>query len=96
MNVSDDPSSATKIHSNIAVDPTTGVVAISWQDARGSADDTEVNEYGVFLDPWELKAEIGEAPQHRESAPMGPERRIESVPPPARQSGGDRAVRIRG
>ena len=51
MNVSDDPSSATKIHSNIAVDPTTGVVAISWQDARGSADDTEVNEYGVFLDP---------------------------------------------
>jgi hypothetical protein len=54
IRVSDDPSSATKIHSNIAVDPTTGVVAISWQDARGSADDTEVNEYGVFLDPREL------------------------------------------
>ena len=56
IGVSDDPSSATKIHSNIAVDPTTGVVAISWQDARGSADDTEVNEYGVFLDPRELTA----------------------------------------
>ncbi|MBV9480005.1 MAG: exo-alpha-sialidase [Acidobacteria bacterium] len=54
FSVSDDPSQATKIHTNIAVDPTTGVVGVSWQDARGSADDTEVNEYGVFLDPREL------------------------------------------
>ena len=54
FSVSDDPSQATKIHTNIAVDPKTGVVGVSWQDARGSADDTEVNEYGVFLDPREL------------------------------------------
>lgn len=55
FSVTDDPSQATKIHTNISVDPTTGVVAISWQDARGSEDDTEVNEYGAFLDPRELK-----------------------------------------
>jgi hypothetical protein len=54
FSVADDPSQATKIHTNVAVDPTTGVVGVSWQDAPGSADDTEVNEFGVFLDPREL------------------------------------------
>jgi hypothetical protein len=36
------------------VDPTTGVVAVSWQDARGSETGEDVNKFGVFLDPREF------------------------------------------
>ncbi|MGB9643991.1 MAG: hypothetical protein WCB44_02465 [Stellaceae bacterium] len=54
INVSTDTSPATAILPAISLDPTTGVVAVSWQDARGSPIDTEVNEFGVFLDPREL------------------------------------------
>jgi hypothetical protein len=54
INVSTDTSAATAILPAISVDPTTGVVAVSWQDARGSPTNTEVNEFGVFLDPREL------------------------------------------
>ena len=52
--VSTDPSAATAILPGISVDPVTGVVAVSWQDARGSETDEDVNEFGVFLDPHEL------------------------------------------
>jgi hypothetical protein len=55
ITVSDDPSPATAILPAVSVDPITGVVAVAWQDARGSATDEDVNEYGVFLDPRELK-----------------------------------------
>jgi hypothetical protein len=55
INVSTDESSATAIHPTIAVDPSTGVVAVSWGDTRGDPTNTEVNRYGVFLDPRELK-----------------------------------------
>jgi hypothetical protein len=33
----------------------TGVVALAWGDTRGSVTNEEVNHYGVFLDPRELK-----------------------------------------
>jgi hypothetical protein len=55
INVSTDTSTATAILLGISVDPTTGVVAVSWQDARGSETDEDVNKFGVFLDPRELK-----------------------------------------
>ena len=55
INVSTDTSTATAILPGISVDPTTGVVAVSWQDARGSETDEDVNKFGVFLDPRELK-----------------------------------------
>ena len=55
ITVSDDPSPATAILPAVSVDPITGVVAVEWQDARGSATNEDVNEYGVFLDPRELK-----------------------------------------
>lgn len=54
INVSTDTSPATAILPAISVDPTTGVVAVSWQDARGSGTDEDVNTWGVFLDPREL------------------------------------------
>jgi hypothetical protein len=52
--VSTDESAATAILPTIAVDPKTGVVALAWGDARGSASDQDVIHYGVFLDPREL------------------------------------------
>jgi len=54
INVSTDKSPRTADLATIAVDPTTGVVALAWVDARGSVNDEEVNHYGVFLDPREL------------------------------------------
>ncbi len=54
INVSTDESAATAILPTIAVDPKTGVVALAWGDARGSANDQAVNHYVVFLDPREL------------------------------------------
>ena len=56
INVSTDKSSATAERANIAVDPKTGVVALSWYDARDSKSNTEMKRYGVFLDPRELRA----------------------------------------
>ena len=50
INVSTDTSAATAILPGVSVDPTTGVVAVSWQDGRGSPTD-KVNAFGVFLDP---------------------------------------------
>ena len=55
INVSTDKSSATAERANIAVDPTTGVVALSWYDARDSETNTEMKRFGVFLDPRELR-----------------------------------------
>jgi hypothetical protein len=52
--VSTDESAATATRANIAVDAKTGVVAVSWFDARHSPDNTEVDRYGAFLDPREL------------------------------------------
>ena len=52
--VSSDRSAATAILPGVSVDPITGVVAVSWQDARGSETDQDVNTWGVFLDPREL------------------------------------------
>jgi hypothetical protein len=54
INVSTATSAATAILPGISVDPTTGVVAVSWQDARGSGTNEEVNAFVVFLDPREL------------------------------------------
>jgi hypothetical protein len=54
INVSTDESASTVILTTIAIDPTTGVVALAWGDTRGSATNVEVNHYGVFLDPREL------------------------------------------
>jgi hypothetical protein len=54
VNVSTDTSAATAILPAISIDPTTGVVAVSWQDARGSATNEDVNTYVAFLDPREL------------------------------------------
>ncbi len=56
INVSTDTSAATAILPGISIDPTTGVVAISWQDARGSETNEELNTFVVFLDPRELTA----------------------------------------
>jgi hypothetical protein len=52
--VSTDESASTVILTNIAIDPTTGVVALTWGDTLGSASNLEVNHYGVFLNPREL------------------------------------------
>jgi hypothetical protein len=52
--VSTDKSSATAMLPTVAVDPSTGVVAVSWGDTRGSITNTKMNRYGVFLDPREL------------------------------------------
>jgi hypothetical protein len=52
--VSTDNSASTATRANIAVDAETGVVAVSWFDARNSPDNTEVDRYATFLDPREL------------------------------------------
>jgi hypothetical protein len=52
--VSTDESAATATRANIAVDAKTGVVAVSWFDARHSPDNTEMHRYAAFLDPREL------------------------------------------
>ena len=52
--VSTDNSASTTTRANIAVDAETGVVALSWFDARHSQDNTEMHRYGAFLDPREL------------------------------------------
>jgi hypothetical protein len=54
ITVSTDKSSATAMLPTVAVDPGTGVVAVSWGDTRGSITNTKMNRYGVFLDPREL------------------------------------------
>jgi len=54
MMVSTDNSASTATRANIAVDAETGVVALSWFDARHSRDNTEMHRYGAFLDPREL------------------------------------------
>jgi hypothetical protein len=54
LDVSTDTSAATALLPAISIDPTTGVVAVSWQDARGSASNEEVNAFVAFLDPREL------------------------------------------
>ena len=54
MMVSTDNSASTTTRANIAVDAETGVVALSWFDARHSRDNTEMHRYGAFLDPREL------------------------------------------
>ena len=55
INVSTDTSPATAILPGISIDPTTGVVAVSWQDARGSESNQGLNAFVAFLDPRELK-----------------------------------------
>jgi hypothetical protein len=55
INVSTDQTASIVILTTIAVDPVTGVVALAWGDTRGSVTNEEVNHYGVFLDPRELK-----------------------------------------
>jgi hypothetical protein len=52
--LSTDQSASVVILTTIAIDPTTGVVALAWGDTRGSLTNQEVNHYGVFLDPREL------------------------------------------
>ena len=52
--VSSDRSSATATRANIAVDPKTGVVALTWFDARDDEDNQEMKRYGAFLDPRQL------------------------------------------
>jgi hypothetical protein len=54
IKVSTDESESTATRANIAVDAETGVVALSWFDARHSPDNIEMNRYGAFLDPREL------------------------------------------
>ena len=54
INVSTDRSPATATRANIAVDPKSGVVALSWMDARNSKDNTEMERYATFLDPRQL------------------------------------------
>jgi len=54
INVSTDESASTATRANIAVDAETGVVALSWFDARHSPDNIEMHRYGAFLDPREL------------------------------------------
>ena len=57
INVSTDTSPATAILPGISIDPTTGVVAVSWQDARGSESNEGLNAFVAFLDPRELKGQ---------------------------------------
>ena len=55
INVSTDKSPATATRPGIAIDPRSGVVALSWYDARDSKDNTEMRHYATFLDPRQLR-----------------------------------------